>query len=560
MAHSTRLGKAAHAAGDARFLLRQLLDARIVAPMRPRVAVDALKGLRAFGPTPAAGYTVNAARRPHATAIIDDHGSLSFREVHLRSNALAAELRAAGVGEGDALAVMCRNHRGFVETVVAASKLGVHQLLLNTMFSGPQILDVLARERPVAVVYDEEFAAMLGPGGDAAHDLVRVVWAEDGSAEAPDAPGVPTAEALIARGERTPLRPPAQKGRMVILTSGTTGTPKGAAREQPKSLAPAAQILSRMPLRSDERTMLAAPMFHSWGYLHFTMGFALGSTLVLRRRFSPEGTLEAVATHRCQALPVVPVMLQRILELPEDVLARHDLASLRIVALSGSALPGELALRAMDRLGDVLYNLYGSTEIGWATIATPEDLRAAPGTAGKAPRGTDVRIYDADGAEVTKPGTVGRIFVGNDMRFEGYTGGGGKDVIDGLLSSGDVGHLDAEGRLFVDGRDDDMIVSGGENVFPREVEDLIADMAEVREVAVWGEPDERWGEVLLAALVLRDGATLDEATLKARVRGTLASFKAPREVRFLDELPRNATGKVLKRELRGTGPRPERLG
>jgi fatty-acyl-CoA synthase len=545
------LEKVTNAAGDAAFLVRQLAAAGIVAPMRPAVVRDVLRGLKDFGPTPAAGYTMNAARRPDAIAIIDDAGTLTFREVHERSNALAHELRAMGVREGDALAIMCRNHRGFVETIVAASKLGVHQLLLNTMFSGPQLRDVLAREKPVVAVYDEEFRDLVTGPGDPDRTLEHVVWTDPEHAVRRDPDrDLPRAEELIARGDRRPLGPPGQMGRMVILTSGTTGTPKGAARQQPKGLGPAAQILSRMPLRTEERTMLAAPMFHSWGYLHFTMGFALGSTLVMRRRFTPEGTLQAIAQHRCQVLPVVPVMLQRILELPDETLAAYDLSSLRIVALSGSALPGELALRAMDRLGDVLYNLYGSTEVGWATIATPEDLRAAPGTAGKAPRGTVVRLYDEAGRQLTAPGAVGRIFVGNDMRFDGYTGGGGKDVIDGLLSSGDVGHFDPEGRLFVDGRDDDMIVSGGENVFPREVEDLIADMPEVKEVTVFGVPDERWGEVLRAVVVLHPDAELPVDVLKERVRSTLAGFKVPRDVEFIDELPRNATGKVLKRELR----------
>jgi len=553
MTRVSPLEKATTAVGDAAFLIRQLTAAGVVAPLPPRAIRGALKGLKDFGPTPAAGYTMNAARRPGATAIIDDFGSLTFGEVHERSNALAHELRAMGVREGDALAIMCRNHRGFVETIVAASKLGVHQLLLNTMFSGPQLRDVLAREKPAVVVYDQEFRGLVAgedgwDGVDGAGALKQVVWA-DPELPAPGA-GVPLAEELIARGDRAPLGPPAQMGKMVILTSGTTGTPKGAARQQPKGLGPAAQILSRMPLRSEERTMLAAPMFHSWGYLHFTMGFALGSTLVMRRRFTPEGTLQAIQEHRCQVLPVVPVMLQRILELPDETLASYDLSSLRIVALSGSALPGELAIRAMDRLGDVLYNLYGSTEVGWATIATPEDLRSAPGTAGKAPRGTAVRLYDEQERQITTPGEVGRIFVGNDMKFDGYTGGGGKDVIDGLLSSGDVGHFDAEGRLFVDGRDDDMIVSGGENVFPREVEDLIADMPEVREVTVFGVPDERWGQVLRAVVVLDDGAELSDDAIKARVKENLAGFKVPRDVEFIDELPRNATGKVLKRELR----------
>jgi fatty-acyl-CoA synthase len=239
--------------------------------------------------------------------------------------------------------------------------------------------------------------------------------------------------------------------------------------------------------------------------------------MILRRRFDEEGTLRAVQDHRAQVLGVVPVMLQRILRLPEETLAAYDLSSLRITSASGSALPGELATEWMDRFGDNLYNLYGSTEVAYATVATPEDLRAAPGTAGKAPRGTVVRLYDEAGHEVPT-GEVGRIFVGNEMSFEGYTGGGGKEAIDGLLCSGDVGHLDSDGRLFIDGRDDEMIVSGGENVFPREVEDLLADHDAVVEVAVIGVEDEEFGQRLKA-------------------------------IEVLDELPRNATGKILKREL-----------
>ncbi|MBF6618685.1 MAG: AMP-binding protein [Patulibacter sp.] len=540
------LARTTDVVGDKLFLLRQLTAAGIVRPLPPLVVARMLGALRAFGPTPAAGYTAGAIRRPDHLAIIDDAGSLTYREVHERTNALARQLQALGVRAGDGVAIMCRNHRGFVESLVAASKLGAHQLLLNTMFSGPQIRDVLDRERPVAVLYDEEFHGLLGE-----HDArrQRVAWA-DPSVE-PRATDVPFAEDLIAQGVTADVMPPREVGRMVILTSGTTGTPKGAARQQPRSLDPMAQILSRMPLRAEQRTMLAAPMFHSWGYLHFTMGFALGSTLVLQRRFTPEGTLAAVAEHRCQVLPVVPVMLQRILDLPDERLAAYDMSSLEVVALSGSALPGALALRGMDRLGDVLYNLYGSTEVGWATIATPEDLRAAPGTAGKAPRGTTVRIYDEQDRPVTTPGVAGRIFVGNDMRFDGYTGGGGKDAIDGLLSSGDVGHFDAEQRLFVDGRDDDMIVSGGENVFPREVEDLLADHPAVQEVAVLGIPDPQWGEALKAVVVLREGQALTPDEIAAHVKANLAAYKVPREIVFLDQLPRNATGKVLKRELRG---------
>jgi fatty-acyl-CoA synthase len=344
------------------------------------------------------------------------------------------------------------------------------------------------------------------------------------------------------------VRPPPEKGRVVILTSGTTGSPKGAQRRQPESLDPAAALFSMIPLRAREHTMLAAPMFHSWGFAHFTLGMALSSTLVMRRKFDPEDTLSAMAQHECTALVVVPVMLQRMLELPAETIERYDLRALRVIAASGSALPGELALQVMDRFGDVLYNLYGSTEVAWATIATPKDLREAPGTAGRPPRGTVVKLLDENGAEVGE-GETGRIFVGNEMAMDGYTGGGGKQVVGGLMSSGDVGHFDDQGRLFVAGRDDEMIVSGGENVFPREVEDLLASHHAVSEVAVIGVADEQFGQRLRAFVVLESGRGSSADELKDHVKANLARYKVPREIVFLEELPRNATGKVLKREL-----------
>jgi fatty-acyl-CoA synthase len=334
----------------------------------------------------------------------------------------------------------------------------------------------------------------------------------------------------------------------VILTSGTTGTPKGAQRTSPDGLVALAALIDRIPFRSRQTMMVAAPLFHSWGFFHFVMSLPTASTLVLRRRFDPEETLRAVQRSRADVLAAVPVMIQRILELPERTLDAYDLSSLRITSLSGSALPGELATRWMDRFGDTVYNLYGSTEVAYATVATPEDLRAAPGTAGRPPRGTRIELFDDEGRKVA-PGEVGRIFVGNEMSFEGYTGGGGKEVIDGLLSSGDVGHFDSAGRLFIDGRDDEMIVSGGENVFPREVEDLLAAHEGVSEVAVIGVEDDRYGQRLKAFVVLLEGAELSPEALTAHVKAHLAGYKAPREIEFLDELPRNATGKVLKREL-----------
>jgi len=512
----------------------------VIRPVRPDKLARGLRELARWGASPAAGIATAAISHPHEVAVEDEAGSLSFSGLHRRSNALARGLRATGIREGDGVAIMCRNHRGFLEATLACSKLGADGLFMNTAFAGPQLAEVVEREEPVALVYDQEFSELLSEAG---RDVWRfVAWSDDGDATDP------TLEDLIASNDDSDLDAPQESSRFVILTSGTTGSPKGAHRSQPDSLGPVAALFSKIPLHARERTMIAAPMFHSWGFAHLTLGLALNSTYVLRRRFDPEETLRATAASGATALVVVPVMMQRILELPADAIARYDLSRLRVTAASGSTLPGELATEWMDTFGDNLYNLYGSTEVAWATIATPEDLRAAPGTAGRPPRGTRVKIVDHDGNDVP-PGKTGRVFVGNDeIKFEGYTGGGGKEELGGLLSSGDVGHFEA-GRLFIDGRDDEMIVSGGENVFPREVEDLLAGHGSIAEAAVIGVPDEEFGQRLKAFVVTREEIELSEEEVRAYVKSNLARFKVPREIEFLDSLPRNATGKVLKREL-----------
>jgi acyl-CoA synthetase (AMP-forming)/AMP-acid ligase II len=527
------------------FTLKTLAGVGFIRPHRPdKLARTALNLVR-WGPTPAAGYATSALLYPNDLAIIDELGSLTFKEVHERSNGLAHALAEQGIEEGDNVAILCRNHRGFIDITVALSKLGANALYLNTGFAGPQIGEVCDREDAKAIVYDEEFIELVSEG---AEDRKRFVAWTDGEIEHED----PVLEQLIDGGDTSDLRPPSEKGRVVILTSGTTGTPKGASRKQPENLDPAAILFSKIPLRTRENTHIAAPLFHSWGFLHFTLGLGLSSTLVLRRKFDPEGCLSATAQFECTALAVVPVMLQRILELPEATISKYDLRKLRIIAASGSALPGDLAENTMDAFGDVLYNLYGSTEVAWATIATPEDLRQAPGTAGKVPRGTVVKLYDDDGNEV-KQGETGRIFVGNEMQFEGYTSGGNKDVIDGLMSSGDVGHFDEHGNLFIDGRDDEMIVSGGENVFPAEVEDLLAKHDGISEAAIVGVEDEKFGQALKAFVVPCEGKKPGEDELKSYVKENLANYKVPKAWVFLDELPRNATGKVLKKDLAEEG-------
>jgi acyl-CoA synthetase (AMP-forming)/AMP-acid ligase II/carbon monoxide dehydrogenase subunit G len=517
-----------------------LIEAGVIGPMRPDRLWGVLRTLQRWGRSPAAGAISLAERYPEETMILDELGTLSYSDVDTRTNALAHALSDAGLVEGDGVGVMCRNHRGFIEATIALSKLGADALYLNTAFAGPQIVEVVQREKPKALIFDEEFYELLEEAGRRRKRFVA--WHD--SPSCPD----PTLDELMADGDPSAVVPPEREGRAVILTSGTTGAPKGASRGNPESIDPVVAYLSKIPLRSRYTIHVAAPLFHSWGFAHFSLGLILGMTFVLRRKFDPEQCIAEVARSRADALAVVPVMMQRILELPDETIDKYDTSSLKVVAASGSALPGDLATRWMDRFGDTLYNLYGSTEVAWATIATPADMRAAPGTAGRPPRGTIVKLYDDNGVEA-RPGDTGRIFVGNEMLFEGYTGGGSKDVIGNLMATGDIGRFDDGGRMFVEGRDDEMIVSGGENVFPKEVEDLLSRHAAVSDVAAVGVDDEKFGQRLKAFVVLESGKKATEDELKSYVKKNLAGFKVPREFEFIDELPRNATGKVVKREL-----------
>jgi acyl-CoA synthetase (AMP-forming)/AMP-acid ligase II len=515
-----------------------LLGAGVIRIERPDDALRAARALLDHKMTPAAGFVVSAIRYPDETAIVDERGKLTFAEVDRRTNALARGLSEAGVGEGDGVAIMCRDHRWFVETTVALSKLGANALYYNTQFAAPQLEEVTEREDPQVIVYDQEFAEAVE---NAATDKERfIAWADDEEA------GATTLEELIEGNDDSDLPAPDKVGKIILLTSGSTGTPKGAERGQPDAIEPIIALLSRMPLRAREPTVYAAPLFHAWGFLQFNLGLLLSSTYVLRRRFDPEATLAAIDENDATTLVVVPIMMQRILELDDETRRGYDTSSLRVTAASGGAVSAELATEWMDTFGDNLYNLYGSTEVAWAAIATPEDMRAAPGTSGPPPPGTSIKILDEDQNELP-PGESGEIYVGNRMLFEGYTGGGSEEIVDGHMATGDVGYLDDEGRLFVEGRADDMIVSGGENVYPEEVEMTLEKHDKIKEAAVIGVDDEEWGQ-RLKAFVVSEGE-VSEDDIKSYVKENLAKFKVPREVEFLDELPRKPQGKVDKSQL-----------
>jgi fatty-acyl-CoA synthase len=526
--------------------VRKIIEAgalRLEPPLNYVAMADDIRKWGEFGMLP----SVNARRTPDRAALIDEEGELTYQELNEAVHAVANGLIGKGVRGGDGVAILARNHRWFVIANYGAARVGARIILLNSEFSGPQIKEVSEREGAKVIIYDDEYTQAVSKAEPKLGKLRALGTNPD--ADEPSGSTDETLQELIARSSKTPAPKASKHASIIILTSGTTGTPKGANRSTPPTLAPVGGILSHVPFKAGEVTSLPAPMFHALGYLHATIAMFLGSTLVLRRKFKPPLVLEDIEKHKVTAMVVVPVMLSRILDAIEKMDSRPDLSSLKIVFISGSQLGAELASRALKDLGPVIYNMYGSTEIAFATIAGPKDMERNAATVGPVVKGVKVKILDDNGNELPQ-GEVGRIFVGNAFPFEGYTGGGNKQIIDGLLSSGDVGYFDEHDLLYVSGRDDEMIVSGGENVFPAEVEDLISGHPDVVEATAIGVDDKDWGHRLRAFVVKKQDASVDEDTIKVYVRDHLARYKVPREVIFLEELPRNPTGKILKRELR----------
>ncbi len=524
-----------------------LLRSRMITLMSPGKYVGMTRILRAYGPHATTGFALAANRRPDGIGLIDELGQLTWREIQERADALAVGLIAANGVKPTSVAIQCRNHRGFVDALLAAGRLGVPALLLNTGFTGPAIAEVLEREGAGLVIYDEEFSEVIADSRSRILGLVEVLsWVDDLSKARPG----PTTEELIRAnaGRKAEVVKP---GRVVLLTSGTTGTAKGANRSGggPQELA---AVLERIPWHAEERVVVAAPLFHAWGFGQVVIAATMCCTVILRRKFDPEATLALADQHQARGIAVVPVMLERIMDLPAKTLDRYRLDSVRFVTASGSRMRGEAVTAFMDRFGDIVYNSYNATEAGQISVATPSDLRHAVDTAGRPVTGTTIRLVDDDGRDVPV-GEVGRIIVKGTSQFDGYTSGDAKASLEGYMVSGDVGRMDAEGRLFVVGRDDDMIVSGGENVYPVEVEKAIGELEAIREVVVVGVDDEQYGQRLAAYVVPAQAGSVDSDVIRSHVKARLAGYKVPRDVVLLDELPRNASGKIVVRDLPGVG-------
>ncbi|MGE2732958.1 acyl-CoA ligase FadD12 [Mycolicibacterium vaccae] len=524
-------------------LLNTLWRAGLIAPMRPDRYLRMGLAVRRAGLTATVGFATAAQRCPDKPGLIDERGTLTWKQLDDRCDALGVALQQS---KPKTVAVMCRNHRGFIEALVGANRIGADVLLLNTSFAGPAMAEVIEREGADVVIYDEEFTETVDRALQNTPDATRILaWVDTPTATAT------TTDALIEANLGRRPEPTERKSDIILLTSGTTGTPKGAKRSAGSGGAGDLKaVLDRVPWRAEEPIVIVAPMFHAWGFSQLLFAALLVCPIVTRRKFDPEATLELIDRHRATGLAVVPVMFDRIMDLPDEVRNRYSGRSLRFATASGSRMRPDVVISFMDQFGDVIYNNYNATEAGMIATATPTDLRAAPDTAGRPADGTEIRILDENRHEVPT-GEVGQIYVKSSTLFDGYTSGSTKDFHEGFMASGDMGYLDANRRLFVVGRDDEMIVSGGENVYPIEVENTLIAHPGVAEATVLGVDDEQYGQRLAAFVVLNgsDAApTVDD--LKQHVRENLANYKVPRDVTILPELPRGSTGKILRNELR----------
>lgn len=522
-------------------VIKTLRRARLIAPLRPDRYLRMAAAMRREAMSATVGFAAAAQRCPDRPGLVDEIGTLTWKHLDERIDAFAAALQALPSGAPEQIGVMCRNHRGFVVALVAAGRIGADVLLLNTAFAGPALAEVVEREGVDAIVYDEEFTDIVDRAMAGNTKATRILGWADG------ATGLTVEGLADAHAGQLPRRTD-RKSKIILLTSGTTGTPKGAKPASSGGASELQALLDRVPWRAEEATVIAAPMFHAWGYSQLLFSALMACTIVTRRKFDPEATLQLIDRHHATGLVVVPVMFDRIMELPDDVRNRYSGRSLRFATASGSRMRPDVVIKFMDQFGDVIYNNHNATEAGMIATATPEDLRAAPDSAGKPVYGTEIRILDEDFNELPI-GEVGQIFVRSGTLFDGYTSGATKNFHDGFMASGDVGYLDEAGRMFVVGRDDEMIVSGGENVYPIEVEKMLVSHPEVAEAAVIGVDDEQYGQRLAAFVVLEKGAGATPDALKQHVRDNLANYKVPRDISVLDELPRGSTGKILQKEL-----------
>ena len=517
-----------------------------------------LPGLRCLakslgGATPNASHVfrIHAANSPNKVALRWRDRAFTFQQLDERMDRIAVGLKKRGLGRGSSVVLMMKNRPEFLEVQSAASRIGAAAVSVSWRSTASELVYLASDCGAKAICFDQE----LWPVLDEARKSLPNIAQQNLIAIGGDVAGCGSYDELSSGAASSFVQEAGvdEDASVVIYTSGTTGKPKGAVRKFPKDALPAAmRFIAETPMRCDDIHLVTCPLYHSTAFGFVALSFILGATAVLMDEWKPEAFLEHIQRHAVTTTAMVPTMIHRVLALGPSVLEKYDTRSLRVIFSGGAPLPGPLAIETMDQFGDILFNFYGATETGLVTLAKPEDLRAAPGTIGKAVPGNEIRLLD-DAGNDAREGEVGELYTRNKMLVEGYhknREATRESMRDGFFSVGDLARKDRDGRYFIEGRKRDMVISGGVNVYPAEVEGVLEAHPAIGEVAVVGVEDKEWGERVRAFVALREGHTLDEGALKVWCRERLAGPKVPRDFVFVDALPRNPTGKVLKRELR----------
>lgn len=500
-------------------------------------------------------FRYHAANTPHAAALVGPagaHGAIEDRvyswfEVNDTIDRVAAGLQSRGVRRGDAVLVALRNRPEFILLQAAIGRLGAAAVSVSWRSTPHEIEYIASHSQARALVFDAAIEATIAK----AMPLLRGIDPRNAFSVGGDVAGFPVWRELLRAGDR--YDEAADEAAVVMYTSGTTGKPKGAVRKfQREALAHVLSFIEQTPMAAGEVHLAVCPLYHATAFGFTSLTYILGGKVVVLGEFKPEAFLEAIERHRITTTAVVPTMLHRLLELGPERIRRYDTSSLKVVFTGGAPLSATLARDVLDTLGDKLYNFYGATETGLVTLAGPDDLRASPGTIGRAVPGQEIRLLDDEGRDVPE-GAVGELFTRSELLVAGYHADDAAtrgSMRDGHFSVGDLARRDARGCYHIEGRKRDMIITGGVNVYPAEIEAVLDAHPAVLEAAVVGIPDREWGERVRAYVVLRPGATAAPEDLAAHCAERVARTKIPRDIRLVDHLPRNPTGKVLKRELR----------
>lgn len=523
--------------------------------MTPRGAATIAREIARGRMNPSLLFRFHAANTPHRIALVAPAGAHGAKEERAYScfelndliDRAASGLASIGVRRGDAVLIALKNRPEFILLQAAVGRLGASAVSVSWRSTAPEIEYIGENSQARALVFDSTIADTIAQ----AMPLLRRIEPARAFSVGGAVAGHPSFQDLVRAGDA--YEEASEDAAVVMYTSGTTGKPKGAVRKFPReALAHVLSFVEQTPMIAGETHLAVCPLYHATAFGFTTLTYILGGKVVVLPEFRPESFLEAVERHRITTTAVVPTMLHRLLELGKERIRKHDTSSLKAIISGGAPLSASLARDVLDVLGDKLFNFYGATETGLVTVAGPDDLRASPGTIGRVVPGQEVRLLDDDGRDVPD-GEVGELFVRSEQLVTGYHAdekATRSSMREGYFSVGDLARRDARGCYHIEGRKRDMIITGGVNVYPAEVEAALDTHPAVLEAAVVGIPDREWGERVRAYVVLRPSASATAEDLVTHCAQRLAKTKIPREIRFLEQLPKNPTGKVLKRDLR----------